>query len=562
MAVGISLLPGIGATPNARAGTQTVTNLNDSGAGSLRQVIADAAAGDTITFGVIGTISLTSGQIVVSNDLTISGPGSASLRISAGRASRVLQNSARLSISGLSIRDGEAGVTNGGGILNTGTGIMTVTNSLITGNRAHEGGGIYNSAGGTLRIIDSTISSNQTSLTADSNGGGIYNAAPGGKASISGSTFYSNAIHDHGSGLYNEATATVANSTFALNQAGTAVIVGNGGDLQINNVTVTGNNGRKQANGIYILAGGATLQNSIVAGNTGGLPDCDGVISSGGHNLIGNASGCGISAGAGDLKGDNITLVNPNLGPLRDNGGPTWTQVLLTGSPAIDAGSPATPGSGGSACETADQRGVARESACDIGAVELSSTVGVLTASSSGPTLLGTATTFAASGLTAGFLYSWDFGDGQVATGAQTSHTYASAGSFTATVMATKGATTLTATTQASVATTNPKPEVIGFDPAVIPKNSANLTLTVLGANFVEGSMVYVGGSPRATTWLGSGRLSVTLLAADVATDGQLAVTVANPTPGGGASGAMSLEIAPAQAPSAQSSVFLPLLMR
>ena len=61
------------------------------------------------------------------------------------------------------------------------------------------------------------------------------------------------------------------------------------------------------------------------------------------------------------------------LGPLQDNGGPTFTHALLAGSPAIDARNPAAPGSGGNACEATDQRGVARPqgAACDIGAFEL-----------------------------------------------------------------------------------------------------------------------------------------------------------------------------------------------
>ncbi len=64
--------------------------------------------------------------------------------------------------------------------------------------------------------------------------------------------------------------------------------------------------------------------------------------------------------------------MNPLLGPLANNGGPTQTHALLAGSPAIDAGNPATPGSGGNACEATDQRGYARPAglACDIGAYE------------------------------------------------------------------------------------------------------------------------------------------------------------------------------------------------
>ncbi len=67
-------LPGP-AAPAAPAATLTVTNLNDSGAGSLRQAVIDAASGDTINFSVTGTITLTSAQISINKDLTITGPG-------------------------------------------------------------------------------------------------------------------------------------------------------------------------------------------------------------------------------------------------------------------------------------------------------------------------------------------------------------------------------------------------------------------------------------------------------------------------------------------------------
>jgi hypothetical protein len=115
---------------------------------------------------------------------------------------------------------------------------------------------------------------------------------------------------------------------------------------------------------------------TIIAGNraAGAASDCAGELSSQGYNVIGTTSGCTIT---GDATG-NRTGVTPQLGPLQNNGGPTLTHLPLSGSPAIDAGNPAAPGSGDSACPTTDQRsqprprdgdgdGVAR---CDIGAVE------------------------------------------------------------------------------------------------------------------------------------------------------------------------------------------------
>jgi len=108
------------------------------------------------------------------------------------------------------------------------------------------------------------------------------------------------------------------------------------------------------------------LQNSILAGNTSFTsPDCNGTISSTGYNLIANTAGCTFAPVVGDL-----TNIDPKLGPLQDNGGPTLTHALLPGSPAVNAGNPG--GCMGSAgLLTTDQRGFARFGRCDIGAYEL-----------------------------------------------------------------------------------------------------------------------------------------------------------------------------------------------
>jgi hypothetical protein len=94
-----------------------------------------------------------------------------------------------------------------------------------------------------------------------------------------------------------------------------------------------------------------------------------GTLSSAGFNLIGDGSGAGafINGVGGDQVGSPAGRLNPRLGPLANNGGPTPTRAPLAGSPAIDTG-PAAP------CPTAvDQRGVARPQGqrCDIGAVEV-----------------------------------------------------------------------------------------------------------------------------------------------------------------------------------------------
>jgi hypothetical protein len=130
----------------------------------------------------------------------------------------------------------------------------------------------------------------------------------------------------------------------------------------LRNCTIAGNT----TNGID---GPIRLANTIVAGNSGF--DCTGTITSDGHNLIQNTASCTIM---GDTTG-NVLGMDPKLAALGDNGGTTLTRAIALDSPALDAGDPATPGSGGTACEASDQRGIARPQpvggTCDIGAFEL-----------------------------------------------------------------------------------------------------------------------------------------------------------------------------------------------
>jgi hypothetical protein len=112
-----------------------------------------------------------------------------------------------------------------------------------------------------------------------------------------------------------------------------------------------------------------------LAGNVdlgGEAPDCGGVpLDAHGYNLVQNVTGCNL----GDDSTGNVTGVDPLLGPLADNGGPTLTHLPSAGSPVIDAGNPGD-------CPATDQRGVARPAdgdgdgaaVCDIGAVEIRDT--------------------------------------------------------------------------------------------------------------------------------------------------------------------------------------------
>lgn len=222
-------------------------------------------------------------------------------------------------------------VTTAGGIGNGGT--MILTNATIGSNSAFYNAGILNDSYGSLRLNDSTISGNT-----GQDGGGIGN---GGNVTLTNVTISGNtASKGAGGGIETTGTITATNVTLSGNRA-------------------------IEGGGIYVMSGSVRLKNSIVANSpTGG--NCSGQITSSGHNLSSDDACASYFTSTGDLNN-----VDPLLGPLQDNGGPTLTHALLSGSPAIDTGD-------NSRCPPTDQRGVARPfdgdydsvAICDIGAYE------------------------------------------------------------------------------------------------------------------------------------------------------------------------------------------------
>ena len=299
-----------------------------------------------------GPIPLTlSAQLSIAVTLTLVGAGADATIIQAattpgvaGHRVFIIFANINVAISGVTIRHGHG--TGGAGIFNSGE-TLTLNDCTITENRTGPGaagGAIFNSGGGTLTVINSTISNN----TAASAGGiGIFD----GTVTVINSTISNNTASDLGGGFINQQP---------------------GASLTLINSTVSGNTASETfgGGGIAIVDGTAELVNTIIANNPSG-GDCGFFstsvsLTSLGHNLDGDNT-CNLNS-AGDLSG-----VNPLLGSLQDNGGPTETHALLPGSPAIDGGNPAPPGSGGNACEATDQRGISRPqgTACDIGAFEL-----------------------------------------------------------------------------------------------------------------------------------------------------------------------------------------------
>ena len=337
----------------AQAATITVTNTNESGAGSLRQALAIANDGDTIDFSVTrpATITLTSGELLVNKSVTINGPPAIDLTVRSNSVGRVFHvtGGVTATIARLVITDVSRPGIDGGGIYNQRS-MLTVSNCFIHHNRAVMGGGIYNDGSGsggnaTLNVLNSTLSDNR----AGSGGGaGIYNNGSGGgnaTLSVLNSTLRDNIANAfpsataHGAGIYNDGssgrtTLTVLNSTISNNsvigQRGSGGGIYNRGTLNVRNSTFSGNFARS-GGGIYNVGGGA-LSGTIFNANP--IYTLSGTLVSRGYNLSSDDGGRVLYR-----DGDRINT-NPLIGPLQANGGPTLTHALLPGSPAINAGNP------------------------------------------------------------------------------------------------------------------------------------------------------------------------------------------------------------------------------
>jgi CSLREA domain-containing protein len=227
---------------------------------------------------------------------------------------------------------------------------VTIQNGLA------EGGGGISSCAHNLTLRGVTLTKNGG---ASLGGGGVQNRWGG--SGFGTLTIQDSAIIDNwaarGGGVENAGPMTITNTTISGNWGG--AIYSGGQASALVNVDIADNTaGPSQGVAISVAIPGAiTAQNSILS--TGpDLSICDNTVTSLGHNISSDAS-CALSA-PGDLQG-----VDPMLGPLADNGGPTQTHALLVGSPAIDAGDP-------NGCPGTDQRGVARPqgAGCDIGAYE------------------------------------------------------------------------------------------------------------------------------------------------------------------------------------------------
>jgi len=283
---------------------------DDFSPGSLRSIINSACPGSTITFDmtpghVVSPINMTIGELLIDKNLTIQGPGANLLTVqrtlSAGAPFfRVFNSTAgqTSTISGLTINNGNIS-GDGAGVLNGGT--LTLSNVTVSGSTSTgSGGGVYNT--GALTVIGSTISGNTSPA-----GSGIFT---------------------------NGGTLTVTNSTLSGNSSDGVSNLS--GTISITNSTFSGNTVR----GLTNNSGTVNIGNTIVANTPGGGADVGGAFTSQGHNLIGHkGSSTGFTNGLnGDIVGSSGSVIDPRLGPLANNGGPTPTHALLAGSLALDGG--------------------------------------------------------------------------------------------------------------------------------------------------------------------------------------------------------------------------------
>ena len=392
------------------ANTHSAVDACPAGTGNDSIVLAAGAVYtlDTVAdtmFGPNGLPDVTGTMTIVGNGSTITRGGSSAFRMADVAAGGSLTLT-EVNVSGFDSPASSGSPGLGGAILNLGS--LVLDRSTVSGNRAEGPGGGVDARGGAiwdagaLSVTNSTISGNTAVGSGGSVGGGVI-VRPG-------------------------AAATITSSTFAVNSGN------NGADIESESSALTITD--------TIMASGCLMEAPLVDG---------------GHNLDVGTS-CGFDA-ATDLRN-----TNPQLGALTGNGGPTPTQALAPGSPAVDAGGTSCPPADGGV----DQRGLPRFSPCDIGAYEVQDQTPVLTAASGlafseAASMTATVATLSDGDAPSGdgdFTATIDWGDGSATTGTITpvsgqpthftvggTHTYADEGKYSARISVDDADTGVTSTT-------------------------------------------------------------------------------------------------------------------
>ena len=347
-----AVLNGVGATMRLQA-SRLSDNAGEFGgsaavanAGTLTMV-GSVEQGSDVGLVNVGALTLTGSTLRDNARHGLVSTGSATLmRTTLAGNGLGIENSGRMTVEYSAVRDSRGlrvEQPRAGGVENTGD--LRLRHSAVVRNTGRGTGGLQSS--GTLTISDTTVAHN----TADS--------------------------------------STTLDTEDLTNPDGAGGITVRGGTARLTNVTLARNTYRSDvalspaasvSGGLNVLDGTVSLANTVLAGNTHDSSqtragqDCAGTMSSRGYNLVQQRQACTAVRGNGDSTGRD-----PLLGALGGNGGPTQTLLPSAGSPLVDAGSPATPGSSAAdACTTVEQRGVRRSvdgngdgvARCDIGAVE------------------------------------------------------------------------------------------------------------------------------------------------------------------------------------------------
>ena len=365
----------------------TAVQTNANTGGCLAGMQSGVIGFDPAVFGSAQTITLSSALPTITSLLTITGPANRVTINGNNVVSHVFAvsgTSANLTLSNLVITGGNATSGNypvnaGGGLSNL-SGTVTVSNSTITGNNAFYAAGLFNQ-NGTMTVNSSTISNNTASSADGAVGGGLFNNQ--GTLAVNNSTINGNTANE-GGGIYSNtnnggsAELDITTSTISGNRSANegGGVFNAGGKTFVSNSTISGNTAvtPDKGNGIYAFNSSAIvyLKNSLVAANAS-VGDVDLAVGnlaqfqSQGYNLVGNRGSVTYTTNSGDQIGTTTVPIDPKLGPLASNGGPTQTQALLAGSPALDAGDPSVTSGN-------DQRGVGysrvKGGRMDIGAYE------------------------------------------------------------------------------------------------------------------------------------------------------------------------------------------------
>ena len=405
---------------SAQAATLFVTNIHDTGAGSLRSEILAASSGDVINFNVSGTIMLGSSLPTIGKNLTIDGSGQ-SITVDGANSFEIfsVNSVGTLNLKFLTLAHGSAtnttpgGTGEGGAIFNFGT--LNVTNCTFLDNNAIGGfgteiggggvGGAIANLGGTLTVSNSTFSGNQATGGASAGKGG----------------------NGQGGAIFTDSAdaMSITNSTFSGNQAvgaagdgqGAGGAIFNAGTLSMLTVTNSTFSGNEATGGVPIAGaiantfGTVSLKSTILA--DGSPHNCGGgSITDAGYNISDDNS-CGFTMAPGGTSVNNsMTLHLDPLG-LQNNGGPTNTIALELDSEAVDFIPVANCTDQSAVPLTTDQRGFPRPDFgnprfCDAGAFELQTTpivieasgerVQIVHASNPGGNQLNTAFTFIENG--------------------------------------------------------------------------------------------------------------------------------------------------------------------